>query len=185
MLNGEFIGPLTNPQFYALPVPPYKRPSSTVLTSITIAVNGDAPDAYLKEARYGAYNALEEFHAVAGPSLELVLSNHGAHVQGTVTNSDPIPLGNVWVALIPAEPNRKQKRLYQSVRTSASGKFEFRGIAPGDYKLFSWESIDEGEWLDPAALKEFQSKGTAITLRESENKSVDLTAIPKSPDENK
>jgi hypothetical protein len=145
----------------------------------SLNVAGDLPDAYLKSAQYGSVNALDPFRTIsgAGPSLELVLSSRGAHLQGTVMNSDPVPVGNVWVALVPDDPNRKQKRLYHAVRTSADGKFDFRGIAPGDYTLFSWNNVQEGEWFDPDFLKTFQAKGVSISFGEGQSKSADLTIL--------
>lgn len=155
--------------------------------SYWVNVSGSAPDAYLKSARYGSANALNTFRTStgAGPALELIAGAHGGHIQGVVTNSDPVPISGVWVALVPDEPNRKQKRLYQSVRSAANGKFEFRGVAPGSYLLFSWENVLENEWFDPDFLKQNQSKGTEVSVTEGESKSVDLTTIPaKNAEEN-
>lgn len=155
--------------------------------SYWVNVSGNAPDAYLKSARYGSANALNTFRTStgAGPTLELVGGAHGGHIQGVVTNSDPVPISGVWVALVPDEPNRKQKRLYQSVRSAANGKFEFRGVAPGSYLLFSWENVLENEWFDADFIKQNQSKGTEVSVTDGESKSVDLTTIPaKSTEEN-
>ncbi len=92
-------------------------------------------------------------------------------------NSDPVPVSGVWVTLIPEDSNRDQKRLFNSVRSRANGKFEFRGVAPGNYILFSWDNIEEHEWDDPEFLKPFKSKGVSIRVAEGETKTVDLTVI--------
>jgi hypothetical protein len=52
-----------------------------------------------------------------------------------------------------------------------------RGIAPGDYKLFSWEEVESGAWEDPEFLKPFEGKGEKISLQEGDQKSLSLTAI--------
>jgi hypothetical protein len=59
----------------------------------------------------------------SGGSLELLVGAQGARVSGVVTNSDPVVMPGAWVALIPEETKQKQKRLYQSVKTDASGKY--------------------------------------------------------------
>lgn len=51
------------------------------------------------------------------------------------------------------------------------------GIAPGDYKLFSWEEVETDAWQDPEFLKEFEDKGQRITLQDADHISVKVTAI--------
>jgi sarcosine oxidase gamma subunit len=147
--------------------------------SYSLNVEGPAPDAYLKGAQYGSSDALGAVNVSAGSSaeLDLLVGAHGGHIQGTVSNSDPVAVAGVWVTLVPEEPNRKQKRLYQSVRSGANGKYEFRGVAPGPYDLFGWDSVQEHEWEDPEFLKMYQTKSVSITVGEGETKSVDLTTI--------
>jgi hypothetical protein len=147
--------------------------------SYWVNVTGPAPDAYLKSAQYGSADALGNFHvnSSSGATLELVGSTRGAHIQGVLMNSDPVPVSGVWVTLIPEDSNRNQKRLHQSVRSRANGKFEFRGVAPGSYSLFSWDNIEEHEWDDPEFLKRFKSQGFSLRVTAGETKTADLTVI--------
>jgi hypothetical protein len=147
--------------------------------SYWVNVTGPAPDAYLKSAQYSGSDALGNFRVNAsfGATLELVGSARGAHIQGVVMNSDPVPVSGVWVTLIPEDSKRDQKRLFNSARSGANGKFEFRGVAPGNYTLFSWDNIEEHEWDDPEFLKPFKSKGVSVRVAEGETKTADLTVI--------
>jgi carboxypeptidase family protein len=147
--------------------------------SYWVNVSGPAPDAYLKTARYGSSDALGNFRVSSGSdaTLELVGSARGAHIQGVVMNADPVPVSGVWVTLIPEDSNHHQKRLFQSTRSQANGKFEFRGVAPGNYTLFSWDNIEEHEWDDSEFLKPFKSRGISIRVIEGETKTADLTVI--------
>jgi hypothetical protein len=139
----------------------------------------------LKAARYGSDDALTTFRPDSGAAsaLELTVSSHGAHIEGVVMNSDPVPVPGVWVTLIPDDANRKQKRLFQSMRSGPNGKFEFRGVAPGDYQLFSWDNVEEHEWEDPEFIKPFKTKGLAVSVAEGDTKSIDLTLIQTKGDE--
>ena len=152
---------------------------NVTVDSYWVNVSGSAPDAYLKSAHYGSSDALGNFriNPSSGATLELVASARGALIQGVVMNADPVPVSAVWVTLIPEDSKRDQKRLFNSVRSRANGKFEFRGVAPGDYTLFSWDNIEEHEWDDPEFLKPFKSKGLSVRVAEGENKTVDLTVI--------
>jgi len=152
---------------------------NVTVDSYWVNVSGSAPDAYLKSAHYGSSDALGAFriNPGSGASLDLVASARGALIQGVVMNADPVPVSAVWVTLIPEDSKRDQKRLFNSVRSRTNGKFEFRGVAPGDYTLFSWDNIEEHEWDDPEFLKPFRPKGVSVRVAEGENKTVDLTVI--------
>jgi hypothetical protein len=69
------------------------------------------------------------------------------------------------------------------VRSGPNGKYEFRGVAPGVYDLFSWDSIQEQEWDDLDFLKTYQTKAVSISMGEGQTKSVDLTTIRTKSDE--
>jgi hypothetical protein len=150
-----------------------------------VNVTGPAPDAYLKSAQFGSSDALGNFriNPGSGATLELIGSARGAHIQGVVMNSDPVPVSGVWVVLLPEDSNRNRKRLFQSVRSGANGKFDFRGVAPGNYSLFSWDDVEEHEWDDPEFLKPFQSKAVSVHVTEGETKTADLTVIRTKTDE--
>jgi len=83
----------------------------------------------------------------------------------------------VWVALLPDEAHRSARRLYKSTATDQYGRFELRGITPGDYKLFSWEEAESGAWEDPEFLKPFEQKGEKISLQDGDQKTLKLTSI--------
>jgi hypothetical protein len=67
--------------------------------------------------------------------------------------------------------------LYKSGTTDQYGRFDIRGIVPGDYKLFSWEYVESGAWEDAEFLKPLEEKGEAVTLKEGDQKTINLTAI--------
>jgi hypothetical protein len=141
---------------------------------------GESPDCYLKSVRYGTSNALEDGFTVQGGSdatLEVTLSSRGARVLGTVTDMDGLPPAGVWAVLVPEEAYRGQMQMYKETTTDQYGHFELRGIPPGDYKLFSWDQVENGAWQDPEFLKPFEEKGEEVKLQEGDSKSVNLVAI--------
>jgi len=84
---------------------------------------------------------------------------------------------------VPEASRRTQYRLYKPQTTDQYGRFELRGIAPGDYKLFSWEEVESGAWEDPEFLKPFEEKGERISLQDGDQKTLNLTTIrTKSPE---
>lgn len=145
-----------------------------------VGVAGLCNDCYLKALRYGGATSPEDTFTPARGSnapLELTISSKGARLRGSVTDADNLPAVGVWVIVVPDEAHRSSRRLYKSVSTDQYGRFELRGIVPGDYKLFSWEEVESGAWEDPEFLREFEAKGEKVSLQEGDQKTVDLTAI--------
>ena len=154
-----------------------------------VTFRGEDANFYMKSARYGTLSIPESGFAIqAGGDqlLEITLSSRTAQVSGVVLNSDSLPAVGVAVVLIPEVARRSYKEYYISATTDQNGKFSIKGIAPGDYKLFSWESVEgnewsDADWFDAAWLKPFEEKGESIHVGEAETKSVDLTLIETKP----
>jgi len=151
-----------------------------------VGVAGLCDDCYLRTLRYaGATSPEDTFTPARGSNaaLEVTISSKGARVRGSVIDEDNLPAVGVWVAMLPDEAHRSTRRLYKSAATDQYGHFDLRGIAPGDYKLFSWEEAESGAWEDPEFLKPFEGKGEKITMQEGDQKTLNLTAIrTKSPE---
>jgi hypothetical protein len=144
--------------------------------------SGFSPDFYLKSARANGEDILEKGLTIGtgsarGP-LEIVLSSAGTRIEGTVTGENDLPSAGVVVALVPEEERRHQYRLYKDTTTDQYGKFIIRGVAPGAYKLFSWNEVENNAWEDSDFLAPFESKGTKITAEENGHVAVQLKLIP-------
>jgi hypothetical protein len=145
-----------------------------------LSVSGQSRDCFVKSVRYGTTEALDDGFIVrrgTDATLEVALSSRGAHIQGTVADADHLPAAGVWVVLVPDEARRSQSRLYEARTTDQYGHFDLRGITPGNYKLFSWEEVEQGAWEDPEFLKSFEDKGEKIVVQEGDSKSIDLVTI--------
>jgi len=145
-----------------------------------LAVSGQSKDCYIKSLRYGSNDALESgFTVVRGAqsSLEVTISSRGARLQGAVMDQDKLPVTGLWVVLVPDEAHRDQSRLYQKVTTDQYGRYLLWGIAPGDYKIFCWDEVEDGAWEDPDFLRAFENRGQKISVGDADVKTVDVVAI--------
>ena len=93
--------------------------------------------------------------AGAPPPLEIILSPRAAAVTGTVQNTKT---GNAapgaTVVLIPQEKERRdQQNYYKMIMSDQLGAFSLTGVPPGEYKLYAWEDIEAGAYMDPDVLK--------------------------------
>lgn len=144
-----------------------------------VMLAGQSQDAYLEAVRYGVADGLTDGITVrrgADATLEVTLSSKAARLQGAVLDSDNLPAVGVWVVLVPNEPHRSDMQLYKSVTTDQNGHYLLRGVAPGDYKLFSWEDVDQNAWQDPEFLRGFEDRGEKVSVEANDQKSVDLVA---------
>ena len=135
---------------------------------------------YLKSARLGPTPMVDgklAIHSGGDNTLEYVVSCHASQVEGQVLTSDSLPAEGVFVVLVPEPRLREDSSKFLDVRTDQYGRFLIKGITPGDYKLFSWSSVEQGDWQDADFLKHYEGKGVSVPLEEGDHKSVDLTLI--------
>jgi len=145
-----------------------------------LSVMGQSKDCYVQSIRYGSNEVLEGgFTVVRGtqPSLEVAISSRGARVEGVVTDQDKLPITGVWVVLVPDPSRRDQSHLYRKVATDQFGHYLLRGIAPGEYKLFCWDEVEDGAWEDPDFLRAYEDRGQKISVENLDAKNADVRAI--------
>ena len=127
---------------------------------------------YLKAVRYNGVDVLEDGIDLNGgmvAALEVTLSANGAQVDGTIAGADGNPETGVTVVLI---PDSRRFSLYKEMTTDQHGGFSFKGVTPGDYKVLAWEDIETGAYQDPEFLKPFLGRAEAVSVKESEHKTV-------------
>lgn len=88
-------------------------------------------------------------------------------------------MAGVWVVVVPEEQKRKQHYLFKPITTGQYGHFDLRGLAPGKYKLFSWDGVEQGEWEDTDFLKDSEEKG-CLGRREKQRHKGDRDEIDSS-----
>jgi hypothetical protein len=137
-------------------------------------------DQYIKEARFGGLDILNRpLHFTGSESgpLEIVVSPNVGAIDGKVLNRQLESMSAVQVVLVP-DRNRERTKLFHAVTTDLKGGFSIPNIAPGDYKLFAWESLEPYGYFDPELLRRSESMGRAVHVGELSKQTVTLTVIP-------
>lgn len=140
-------------------------------------VQGIGAGSYLKSARIGGEEVSETgitLPGKAGGQLEMVVSMTGGRIEGSVLDGDNLPAAAVTVVLVPAQKRRANPTFYKWTTTDAQGKFTLQGIAPGDYKLFAWDDVDNGAWQDAEFLAPFEERGTKVAVTEGTTLAVEV-----------
>ena len=97
-------------------------------------------------------------------TIELLMKTNGGIITGVVVDSKLNPQAGALVALVPPEGRRQNPALYKTATSDATGKFTIRGIAPGTYKLFAWDSLQNGAYQNPAFLSKYEERGRAVNV---------------------
>jgi hypothetical protein len=79
--------------------------------------------------------------------------------------------------LVP-ERQRNRTDLFKSTISDSSGRFVFRTIPPGDYRVFGWETLDSYAYFDPDLLRRVEPQGTPVRVTESATNNLTVRIIP-------
>ncbi len=142
-------------------------------------INLNSPGFYVHSIKYGGKEILGttfKFSSGDPGTFEVVLKAGVQTVSGKVTDSQSQPVPGIAVVFIPS--HRERFDLFRSTNTDRTGKFTMMNLAPGEYKVFSWEAVDNNAYMDPDFLKPYEELGKAISVTEFSNSSVDVKLIP-------
>jgi hypothetical protein len=145
-----------------------------------LQVSNVPPGKYVKSIRLGDQenNSGEiDLSEHTSASLSIVLGADGGEVDGTVQNASGQPAAEMQVTLAPAEEFNARLDLLKHAVTDTSGNFQIKDVAPGEYKVFAWESDPDGSTQSAEFRKPFESKGVAVTVGPKEKASVQLNVI--------
>ena len=65
-------------------------------------------------------------------------------------------------------------RRIASSRPGTDGKFTFRELPPGDYRITAVTDVEPGEWFNPDFLQQLVSSSISVTLQAGEKKVQDI-----------
>jgi hypothetical protein len=113
--------------------------------------------------------------------LRVVVSTRGAVVSGKVKVPQDVPRSaRAAVLLAPDGKFENVWSFYTMAPADDSGRFEFKGVTPGRYRLYAFEQLEFGEWDDPGFLKPFEPLSEPFDVREGAHTERDIQLIPRS-----
>lgn len=137
-------------------------------------------DLYLKEARFERTDVLNDPWQVTGSTsgtLTIVLSSKAGQIEGNLSDALSQRVSGNQVLLIP-EQNRDRPELYKTTISDANGHFTFQGIAPGEYRVYSWEAIEPNAWYDRDVLSRYEQQGKLLRIQEGSKETIEIKVIP-------
>ncbi|HUA13729.1 MAG TPA: carboxypeptidase-like regulatory domain-containing protein [Verrucomicrobiae bacterium] len=116
-------------------------------------------------------------------SLSLAASANGAVVDGIVTDAKGQPVTSAVVVAVPEARLRPHLDRFRKSLTDQGGRFHLRSLAPGEYTLYAWESVDGDQYYNPDFLKACEGQGSTLHVAEGEHASLPLAVIPSAEDQ--
>ena len=135
---------------------------------------------FVKSVTSGGNNISDSGLTVSGGTvaMDMVISANGGTVEGVAVDHKGEPLANAIIVAVPEARWRNRPDRYRKTVADQSGRFSLRGIHPGDYTVFAWESVDGEAYYNPDFVKASEGQGSALRISEGDRKSLELEAIP-------
>ncbi len=147
-----------------------------------IVISGLPEGYYVKSMRAGDVDVQMsglDLSAGAPAAVAIVVSPNAGQLTGSVVNSDTAkPAAAVSVVLIPQERDRRDHEMfYRTTVSDSGGNFVFRNVVPGEYKVFSWDEVPYGIWMDSEFVGKQTALGESVTISEGGRKSLHINLI--------
>jgi hypothetical protein len=106
----------------------------------------------------------------------VTFGDHQADISGLVLNERAQPAPEYTVVLYPADERywTPGSRRIRTSRPATDGKFQFAGLAPGDYRLAPIFDAEPGSWYDPGFLRQLDAVAVSVAVGEREKKVQNL-----------
>jgi hypothetical protein len=141
---------------------------------------GSSP-AYIESIRAGGQDVLQNgLHVDSGfdQTLRIVVRTDFGSVSGRVTGIPP-QFPRPVVMLVPSIRNDRSR--YKMTGVDTTGEFQFKDVAPGDYKLFAPGFIDYNSLQDPEFLAAHEAYGRDIRVTAGNDRTMDVPFISGEP----
>jgi len=155
----------------------------------SIRVDGLPPDAYVADIRQGPVSLFDAARTLSGPQytisgsyaapLEVIVSPNGGVIDGVVDAPAQQNVAGSTVVLVPGPSRRFVQTQYRSAVVGSTGEFTFRGLAPGVYQLYAWESVPNTAWLNPDFMSSFEGRGQSVAIESGKRQSIRVRLIQR------
>jgi hypothetical protein len=144
-----------------------------------LRIQGLAAGQYLKAVRSDGRDVLASGIDI-GPSggaanLEVTIGAPSAEIFGILLAPDGNNAPGSVVTIEPVETGPGLTDLFRRMDTDQDGRFSFKGLSPGTYRVFGWDRLDPGQQFDPELLKAHEDKSITVTVAEGDRTLVTLT----------
>ncbi len=145
-----------------------------------LRAQGNARGWVLKSATVDGRDATDApFEVRSGQKLDgvhIVFGDRLTEINGTVSDDRGVPLTDYTLLAFPVDDAlwRPMSRYIVTARPDQNGKFQLRGLPPGDYYVAPIDPVQQGEWYEPSFLDAHRPAAARVSLAEGDVKTQDF-----------
>ncbi|PYR54905.1 MAG: hypothetical protein DMF91_25615 [Acidobacteria bacterium] len=108
--------------------------------------------------------------------VTLVFTDKLSQITGTVTSDQGMAVTEYTVLAFPSDDRlwRPQSRHIMTARPDQNGKYQIRGLPPGEYYMAMVDPAVQGEWFEPAFLEQHRAGAIRISIGDGDIKTQDF-----------
>ena len=111
--------------------------------------------------------------------FQVIVSNRVTTLSGRITDDKGAALADGTVLVFSSDGARwaDDSRFVQAARPDQEGRYQIRGLPPGEYLAAAIDYVEEGKWNDPEYLESIRGLGQRFTLGEADTHALMLRLI--------
>ena len=135
-------------------------------------------DFYAAAIEFNGRDALSAPTKIMGGGSLTITAAQGGVITGAVTDEDGRPAAGATVVAVPPDRFRHRRDFYHDATADQNGHFEIRGVAPGTYRVYAWDSAEAKEAaFDPEFLKQYTGRGSDLAVATGAPHTIDIKVI--------
>jgi hypothetical protein len=150
----------------------------------SLAIESKCKECYIKAATANSTDALAGGVVVSegqGPeSLAIVYSSNTGRVTGTVSEPNELPAPGAYVLAYLDTGTNAADLPSHSARSDQNGRFELRGLPPGNYHVIAFEKLDPDFAEDSTGLAKFNDAIQSFDIGAGSSTALRLQVVPAS-----
>ena len=135
----------------------------------------------LKAVRFGGADITDAGYHVSSDvdGVEVIMTDRETRVSGTARDARNQPATDYVAVFLPSEikPGINMTRFMQTARPDQQGRYQAKGLPPGQYVAAAVESLVRDGHFDPEFQKRVRAIATPFTLKEGQDLPLDLTLM--------
>ena len=149
--------------------------------SYWLDVSGIPQDFYVKTERSDSLNLATSPLGIlwdAPALLQIIIGIDAGRMSGSVVDSNSNAFAGAQVVLVPNLDRRDRPDQYRVTTSDEEGRFEIRGIPPGAYQLFAWETVEESAWRSSEFMTNYWTAASQFVVPANAAGTVQVPLIP-------
>jgi hypothetical protein len=109
-------------------------------------------------------------------TASIVFTDKLSEINGTIADERGTPITDYTLLAFPTDTSlwSTQSRYIVTARPDQNGRFQMRGLPPGEYLLAAVDPTEPGQWFEPAFLDEQRASAVRLTLGDGDIKTQNV-----------